>query len=74
MSAATALAPQISEPLTWEEICSRHPDEWVCLVEIDFAHPNGLEFRSRVIGRGKTRRAPFDQALAQPSAPAGSRP
>jgi hypothetical protein len=65
MSAAEVLAPEISQPLTWAEICARHPDEWVCLVEIDFTHPNGLEFRTaRVIGHGKTRRAPFDQAGA----------
>ena len=64
MNAAEKLAPEISEPLTWAEICARHPDEWVCLVEIDYVHPNGLEFRTaRVIGHGKTRRAPVDQAL-----------
>jgi hypothetical protein len=65
MSAAEVFAPEISERLTWAEICARHPDEWVCLVEIDFAHPNGLEFgTARVIGHGKTRRAPFDQSRA----------
>ena len=63
MSAAEVLAPAISEPLTWAEICARYPDEWVCVVEIDRIHPNGFEFRTaRVIGHGKTRRAPFDQA------------
>lgn len=65
MSAAEALAPEISEPLTWAEICARYPDEWVCIVEIDYIHPNGLEFRTaRVIGHGKTRRAPIEQAKA----------
>jgi hypothetical protein len=64
MNAAEVLAPAISEPLKWAEICARHPDEWVCLVEIDFTHPNGLEFQTaRVIGHGRTRRAPFDQAI-----------
>src|SRR5205807_341119 len=63
MSTAEVLAPEISEPLTWAEICARHPDEWVCLVEMDHVHPNGFEFRTaRVVGHGKTRRAPFDQA------------
>jgi hypothetical protein len=53
----------ISEPLTWGQIRVRHPDEWVCLVESDFTHPNGLELRTaRVIGHGKTRRASLDQA------------
>ncbi len=63
MNAADLVAPEISEPLTWEEICARHPDEWVCLVERDFTYPNGPEVRAaRVIGHGKTRREPFDQA------------
>jgi hypothetical protein len=64
MSAAEVLAPEISEPLTWAEICARYPDEWVCLVEMDFVHPGGVELRgARVIGHGKTRRAPVDQAM-----------
>ena len=58
------LVPEISEPLTWAEICARYPDEWVCLVEMDCVHPGGFEFRSaRVVGHGKTRRAPFEQAM-----------
>jgi hypothetical protein len=61
--AAPAVVGEISEPLTWAEICARHPDEWVCLVEVDFIHPNGLEFRTaRVVGHGKTRGEPFAQA------------
>ena len=63
MRTVEVLAPEISEPLAWSEICARHPDEWICLVEIDFTHPNGLEFRTaRVIGHGRTRRASLDQA------------
>jgi hypothetical protein len=65
MSAAAVLASEISEPLTWSEICARHPDEWVCLVELDQLDPNGFAFRTaRVVGHGKTRRAPVDQAMA----------
>jgi hypothetical protein len=65
MSAAEAFVAEISEPLSWVEICARHPDEWVCIVEMDYIHPNGLDFRTaRIIGHGKTRRAPFDQAMA----------
>lgn len=60
---AEANAPMISEPLTWEQICERHRDEWVCLVEIDKIRPNNFEFRTaRVVGHGKTRREPFVQA------------
>jgi hypothetical protein len=60
---ALAVVGEISEPLTWAEICARYPDEWVCLVEVDYVHPNGLEFRTaRVVGHGKTSAAPFAQA------------
>ena len=65
MNAAEVLAPAISEPLTWAEICARHPHEWVCLVEMDRVHPNGFDFRTaRVVGHGKTRGAPIEQARA----------
>jgi hypothetical protein len=64
MQAAETLTRWISEPMTWAEICGRYPDEWVCLVEVDYVHPAGLEFRTaRVVGHGKTRREPFDQAI-----------
>jgi hypothetical protein len=63
MHVASTIAPTITEPLTWSEICERYPDEWVCLVEIDRIEPNHFAFRSaRVVGHGKTRRAPFEQA------------
>jgi hypothetical protein len=56
-------APTLSEPLTWEQICKRYPDEWVCLVEIDRPEPNNFEFRTaRVVGHGKTRAEPLIQA------------
>jgi hypothetical protein len=63
MHAASRVTPTISEPLSWEEICKRYPDEWVCLVEIDRPEPQNFEFRTaRVVGHGKTRRAPLEQA------------
>ena len=63
MTAAKTIAPAISEPLSWASICERYPDQWVCLVEIDRIHPRAFEFRmARVIGHGKTRRAPLEQA------------
>lgn len=68
MSAAEAVwavVGEISEPLTWAEICARYPDEWVCLVEMDCAHRYDLKFRTaRVVGHGKTRAEPLAQALA----------
>lgn len=55
--------PFISEPLTWEQICDRYPNEWVCLVEIGKINDTDFEFRTaRVVGHGKTRIAPHDQA------------
>ena len=53
----------VSAPLTWPEICARHPDQWVALVEIEWVNENDLDFRSaRVAGHGKTREEPLDQA------------
>lgn len=63
MDAAAQLAPNISEPLTWAEICERYPDQQVCLVEIDRIHPRGLGFRTaRVVSHGKTRHDAIDKA------------
>ena len=57
------VAPSISEPMTWGEICVRYPDQRVCLVEVDRIHSHGFAFRTaRVIGHGKTWREAFDQA------------
>jgi len=57
--------PVLSEPLTWQEICARFPDEWVVLVEVDWRDEDDRDFRSaRVAGHGKTRREPLVQARA----------
>jgi len=55
--------PFISEPLTWEQICHRYPDEWVCLVEIDNINDTDFAFRTaRVVGHGRHPNDPFIQA------------
>ncbi len=55
--------PFISEPLTWEQICERYPDEWVCLVEIDRPIDHNFAFRTaRVVGHGRHPRDPIMQA------------
>jgi hypothetical protein len=60
--------PLLSEPLTWEQICERYPDEWVCLVEIDEINDTDFDFRTaRVVGHGKTRIAPYRQARLCPA-------
>jgi hypothetical protein len=63
MNAAAQLGPQISQPLTWDEICNRYPDQWVCLVEIDRPRRNDFEFRTaRVVGHGPEPRDPWVHA------------
>jgi hypothetical protein len=63
LNAAEQLEPTISEPLTWAEICERYPDEWVCVVDIDYDHPRVFDFRTaRVVSHSKTKRKAFDQA------------
>ncbi len=60
---APAQAANISEPLTWKPICERYPDQWVCIVEVDWANDRDFEFgTARVVGHGKTRKEPIDQA------------
>jgi len=55
--------PALSEPLTWQEICARYPNEWVVLVEVDWIDEDDRDFRSaRVAGHGKTRKEPLVQA------------
>lgn len=61
--AQLAQTPLISEPLTWEQICDRYPDEWVCLVEVDYLDDHNFAFRTgRVVGHGRDPRDPYVQA------------
>jgi hypothetical protein len=56
-------APTISEPLTWEQICKRYPDEWVCLVELYRIDPGRFVFRTaRVVGHDPHRRTAVEQS------------
>lgn len=58
-----AVASDLSDPLTWKQICERYPDEWVALVEIDWVNDRDFDFRSaRVAGHGKRRKEPMMQA------------
>ena len=61
------IAANLSEALTWEQICQRYPDQWVVLVEVDWVEEDEdnltFEFRSaRVASHGPTRREPLIQA------------
>lgn len=64
MSTAERLAPAISEPLSWAEICARYSEQWVCLVDMVFTKASDtVPSNARVIGHGKTRRDPVEQAM-----------
>src|SRR5687767_15037059 len=61
MDAAERLAPDQTEPLSWAEICARHPEQYVCLVDV--VHPplrNPEIITARVVGHGATRDAAFE--------------
>lgn len=63
MKDVSTLDPAVSEPLTWAQICERYPDQWVALIEIEWADDHNFKFRTaRVAGNGKTRREPLVQA------------
>jgi hypothetical protein len=54
---------EVSEPLTWKQICERYPEAWVVLVEVDWVNDTDFDFRSaRVAGHGTTRKEPLVQA------------
>ena len=58
-----AQSAPISEPLTWEQICERYPDQWVCLVEFDRIDPGRFAFRTaRVVGHDPHRRTAVEQS------------
>jgi hypothetical protein len=61
MDAATRLAPDESNPLSWAEICSRHPDQFVCLVDVVRPPLSSPEIvTARVVGHGATHDAAFE--------------
>jgi hypothetical protein len=55
-------ASEPSEPLTWQEICRRYPDQWVALVDIDWMDDDEVR-AARVAGHGPRRADPLEQAL-----------
>jgi hypothetical protein len=61
VTAAEQLVQSKSEQLTWREICARHPDQFVCLVDVVPVEPRSPEIRTaRIVGYGPTRRTAFD--------------
>ena len=51
MSVAERLDPSPPELLSWAQIRANHPDEWVCLVDVEDAADGSLS-RARVLGHG----------------------
>jgi hypothetical protein len=60
MSAAEKIAPTMMEPLPWAELCRRHPDVWVCLVEVQH-EPDGSIRSARVIGHHRSIKGALEQ-------------
>jgi hypothetical protein len=44
MESMTPQGSTNAERLTWDQICSRFPDEWVVLVETDWVNDRDFEF------------------------------
>jgi hypothetical protein len=60
MSVAQKISPTSGESLSWATICERHPDEWVCLLDIAKALDGSIR-SGRVVGHDRSMR----QVLAQ---------
>ena len=61
MNAAAQIVPDETEPLPWVEICTRYPDQFVCLVDVVDAELRSPEIvTARVAGHGSTHDAAFE--------------
>jgi hypothetical protein len=54
------IAPAITKPLGWAEICDRHPNEWVCLVEVEHQFDGPIR-SARVVGHHQSLKAVLQQ-------------
>lgn len=59
-------AVQVSESLSWAEICARYSNQWVALVEIEWEDEDTVR-AARVAGAGPRRADPLAQARALPT-------
>jgi hypothetical protein len=48
MSTAQKLTPMETAPLSWARVCELHPNEWVCLFDVDTA-PDGAIRSARLL-------------------------
>lgn len=64
MFSLPALAPTISEPMTWAEICATYPDQWVGVVDIQKNSEAAYDIRSaRVVCHSTNRGEVLDRVL-----------
>lgn len=60
MSGPRNASPIESEVLTWDQICARYPDRFVCLVDTVYPENGSPQIVSaRVVGHGATRDIAF---------------
>lgn len=51
-------ARRVSEPMTWNQICERFPDQWIVLVALDWTNDHEQPFRTALVaGHGAHREA-----------------
>jgi hypothetical protein len=55
-------AQQVSEPMTWSEICERFPDQWIALVALDWADDRDRPFHTALVAGHGSRREALQQA------------
>lgn len=60
MTAAEVILPAITAPSSWAEICDQHPDEWVCLVEVEH-QDDGLIRSARVVAHHRSMKEALQQ-------------
>ncbi len=46
----------VSDPVSWDEICQRFPDQWIVLVDIAWSDDRGDEIRTAFVAGAGTRR------------------
>jgi hypothetical protein len=54
-------AQVVSEPMSWNEICERFPDQWIALVALDWMDDRDQPIRTALVAGYGSRR----EALAQ---------
>jgi hypothetical protein len=60
MNAAEAVVPTVRALLGWSDICDQHPNEWVCLVEVE--HQTDGQIRSAsVVGHHRSLKSALQQ-------------